>query len=86
MLTEHAKRDRTERYDRWYRLLLAELDLVGPEAQVFAVGKVVALGLRTRGFRQYTESFITPSWRDALGPRPSAGMRPSSRRSDAQCP
>ena len=55
MLTAHANIDRTERYDRWYRLRLAELDLVGPEAQIFAVGKVVARDLRRRGFRKFTE-------------------------------
>lgn len=54
MLTAHANIDRTERYDRWYRLLLAELELVGPEAQIFALGKVVARHLRGRGFRKFT--------------------------------
>jgi hypothetical protein len=49
MLTAHANIDRTERYDRWYQLLLAELALVGPEAQIVAVGKVVASHLRERG-------------------------------------
>jgi len=51
MLTAHANIDRTERYDRWYQLLLAELALVGPEAQIVAVGKVVASHLRKRGLR-----------------------------------
>jgi hypothetical protein len=55
MLTAHANIDRAERYDRWYRLLLAELELVGPEAQIFAVGKVVARQLRARGFRKIIE-------------------------------
>jgi hypothetical protein len=55
MLTAHANLDRSERYDRWYRLLLAELNLVGPEAQIFAVGKVVARHLSGRGFRKFTE-------------------------------
>jgi hypothetical protein len=51
MLTAHANIDRTERYDRWYRLLLEELALVGPEAKIFSVGKVVASDLRQRGLR-----------------------------------
>ena len=55
MLTAHAKAGRTQRYDRWYQLLLAELQLVGPDAQIFAVGKVVAQNLSTRGFRDFTE-------------------------------
>jgi hypothetical protein len=55
MLSERANVDRDERYDRWYQLLKAELDLVGPEAQVFAVGKVVARSLRDRGFGDFAE-------------------------------
>ena len=55
MLTAQAHSDRTERYDRWYRLLLAELELVGPEAQIDAVGKVVAQRLRARGFPKFAE-------------------------------
>jgi hypothetical protein len=54
MLTAHANIDRNERYDRWYPLLLAERNLVGPEAQIFAVGKDVARHLRRRGFRKFT--------------------------------
>ena len=55
MLTAHANVGRTERYDRWYRLLMAELELVGPDAQICAVGKVIAQNLRSRGFRNFTE-------------------------------
>jgi hypothetical protein len=51
MLTAQANIDRTRRYDRWYQLLRAELALVGPEARIFAVGKVVASHLRERGIR-----------------------------------
>jgi hypothetical protein len=51
MLGADANIGRTERYDRWYRLLLTELALVGPEAQIFAVGKDVASHLRERGIR-----------------------------------
>jgi hypothetical protein len=52
MLTEPAKSLRTERYDRWYPLLIAELELVGPDAQIFAVGKEVAKHMRRRGSLQ----------------------------------
>ena len=50
-----ANIDRTQRYDRWYPLLKAELKLVGPEAQIFAVGKKVAQHLRGRGFPKFAE-------------------------------
>ena len=52
MLVKHAKRDRKKRYDDWYPLLMAELKLVGPEAQIFAIGKEVAEHLRQRGFQK----------------------------------
>lgn len=43
--------DRTQRYDRWYGLLLEELELVAkPKAQVFAVGSEVTKHLRQRRF------------------------------------
>jgi hypothetical protein len=51
MFSEHANIDRTERYDRWYPLLKAELALVGPDAQTFAVGKKVAEHLGSRGLK-----------------------------------
>jgi hypothetical protein len=51
MLVEHANVDRTRRYDRWYPLLMAELDLVArPGAHIFAVGKEVENYLRARLF------------------------------------
>jgi len=52
MLVKHATRDRKKRYDDWYPLLMAELKLVGPEAQIFAIGKEVAEHLRQRGFQR----------------------------------
>jgi hypothetical protein len=51
MLTAHASIDRTKRYNRWYQLLRAELALVGPEAEIVAVGKDVTSHLRERGIR-----------------------------------
>ena len=51
MLTAHANLDRPARYDRWYPLLRAELALVGPDAQIFAVGGKVASNLEKRGTR-----------------------------------
>jgi hypothetical protein len=51
MLVKHADVTRTERYDRWYPLLLEELDLVAaPGARVFAVGVAVAQYLARRKF------------------------------------
>ena len=51
MLVERAGIARTHRYDRWYGLLLEEMDLVaGPAAGVFAVGKDVARHLTRRAF------------------------------------
>jgi len=46
---------RTERYDRWYGLLLEEVDLVeAPGAVIFTVGRAVARHLALRGFpRQF---------------------------------
>ena len=42
---------RRQRYDRWYPLLLQELEIVAkPEAMIFAVGREVRLHLMRRGF------------------------------------
>ena len=46
-----ANQDRTARWDRWYGLLLDEVDLVArPGARAFAVGKPVEAYLRQRAF------------------------------------
>jgi hypothetical protein len=51
MLVQHAGAARGERYDRWYQLLLEEIELVAaPGARVIAVGQSVADHLRRRGF------------------------------------
>ena len=51
MLVKDADVDRTTRYDRWYALLLEELDLVArPGATILAVGTAVAKHLERRRF------------------------------------
>lgn len=51
MLVQRAGLERSRRYDRWYGLLVDELDLVAkPEVGVFAVGKAVAQHLTLRTF------------------------------------
>jgi hypothetical protein len=51
MLVKRASIDRSPRYDRWYGLLLEELDLVAkPGAGIFAVGNAVAQHLTRRQF------------------------------------
>jgi hypothetical protein len=51
MLVARAGLARVERYDRWYRLLQEELDLVAaPSAGIVAVGNVVARHLERRRF------------------------------------
>lgn len=51
MLVERASVDRSPRYDRWYGLLVEELDLVAkPGAGIFAVGNAVAQHLTRREF------------------------------------
>ena len=51
MLVERAGIARTHRYERWYGLLLEEVDLVAtPGAGVFAVGNAVAKHLTQRAF------------------------------------
>ena len=57
MLVERAGVARTQRYDRWYGLLVEELDLVATSgAGIFAVGNAVAQYLRRRAFpRPFTK-------------------------------
>jgi hypothetical protein len=57
MFIERAGIDRTRRYDRWYGLLVEELDLVAvPGSRVFAVGGQVAHHLERRAFpRSFTK-------------------------------
>jgi len=51
MLVKRAGGARTQRYDRWYGLLVEELDLVATSgAGIFAVGKAVAPHLERRAF------------------------------------
>lgn len=51
MLAERASLGRNSRYDRWYGLLLEELDLIAkPAAGIFTVGNAVARHLARRGF------------------------------------
>jgi hypothetical protein len=57
MLVERADVTRTQRYDRWYGLLLEELDLVATSgAAIFTIGNAVAQHLEKRAFpRPYTK-------------------------------
>lgn len=57
MLVERAGAERTQRYDRWYPLLLEELDLVATSgAAIFAVGNAVAQHLKQCAFpRPFTK-------------------------------
>ena len=56
MLVERAGVARTHRYDRWYGLLVEELDLVAtPGARIFAVGNTVAYHLTRRAFPPFTK-------------------------------
>jgi hypothetical protein len=57
MLVEHAGKDRTDRYEKWYALLQEEIELIAaPGARVIAVGKAVAEHLRRHSFdRKVTE-------------------------------
>jgi len=51
MLVRHAGAARADRYDRWYQLLLEEIDLIAaPGARVIAVGRAVADHLQRRKF------------------------------------
>jgi hypothetical protein len=58
MLVERAGVARTQRYDRWYGLLVEELDLVATSgAGIFAVSNAVAQHLERRAFpRPFTKS------------------------------
>lgn len=59
MLVERAGVARTQRYDRWYGLLLEELDLVATSgAGIFAVGQPVAHHLKRRAFPRHVEKVI----------------------------
>lgn len=57
ILVARAGIARTQRYDRWYGLLVEELDLVAPSgAGIFAVGNAVAQHLERRAFpRPFTK-------------------------------
>jgi hypothetical protein len=53
MLVKRAGLTRVERYDRWYPLLLEEIDLVAyPNAGIVTVGKVVSRHLEERDFQR----------------------------------
>ncbi len=57
MLVARAGVARTQRYDRWYGLLVEELDLIAtPGASIFTVGNAVAEHLKRRAFpRPFTK-------------------------------
>lgn len=57
MLVARASVTRTQRYDRWYGLLMEELDLVATSgAGIFAVGNAIAHHLERRAFpRPFTK-------------------------------
>jgi hypothetical protein len=57
MLRQRAGIARGKRYDRWYTLLLGEIDLIAtPDARIIAVGNAVAEHLRQRKFpREFTQ-------------------------------
>ena len=51
MLVQQAGIERPQRYDRWYGLLVEELELIAkPGARIFAVGNVVGRHLERRAF------------------------------------
>jgi hypothetical protein len=59
MLVEHAGVARSQRYDRWYALLMEELDLVAPSGPgIFAVGRDVAQHLEQRVFPRHFNTVI----------------------------
>jgi hypothetical protein len=59
MLVERAGVERTQRYDRWYGLLVEELDLVATSgAGIFAVGNVVAEHLERHAFPRHLRKVI----------------------------
>lgn len=51
MLVKAAKRERSQRWDRWYPLLEEELHLVAkPDARFFAIGRLAEAYLKDRGW------------------------------------
>lgn len=53
MLVVRAGLNRVQRYNRWYKLLQKEIDLIAtPEVGIVAVGKVVSQHLERHGFRR----------------------------------
>jgi hypothetical protein len=81
MLVKRAGANRTQRYDRWFPLLVAEVDLVAaPGAHVFAVGDTVDQYLRGRSFTRNLASSIHYSgkvihYSPLAGQARSAGVR-----------
>lgn len=58
MLGNKAAIDRIGRYDRWYDLLVAEMDIVAPRAAVFALGRAVKQQLAYRHFSKSVTKVI----------------------------
>ena len=59
MSVERAGIDRARRYDRWYSLLIEEIDLVSlPNARLFAVGKDIEWHLVRHGFQRHVTMVI----------------------------
>ena len=74
MLTHRAGIARTHRYERWYGLLLEEVDLVATsDARTFAVGRDVSTFLAQRGFPKPFTYVIHYSGQAGLARR--AGIR-----------
>jgi hypothetical protein len=74
MLVKHAGFARTQRYDRWYSLLLQEINLCGNlNSSIVAVGKRVAEELVQRDFPRPFTSVIHYSGQAALARR--AGLK-----------
>jgi hypothetical protein len=73
MLVKRADRTRVERYDRWYPLLLEEIDLVAyPNAGIVTVGNVVSKHLAQRVFpRSFTQVI---HYSGQAGPARNAGI------------
>lgn len=74
MLVNRAGVARVERYDRWYSLLLEEIEPCAiPEARIVAVGSAVAEQLRRRCFQRPFRQVINYS--SQAGPARRAGIR-----------
>jgi len=59
MSVERAGIDRARRYDKWYSLLIDEIDLVSlPDGRLFAVGKEIERHLARRGFPRHVTTVI----------------------------